>query len=375
MKIVLVGIQGAGKSTQGNLLSSQLGVPYLSTGHILREIAKEKTRLGRYIKETINAGILVPDDKMISIVDEYLTRKEYARGYILDGFPRTLKQAKEFKNHIDKVVYLNLTEKEALWRISYRNDSMREDETVAILRKRIQLFNKHTMPVIDYYKSKRNLVDIDATKSIKEVNKEILKSFGKQIVKNQIKSWQKKQKTIIAIVGLAGSGKTESADFFKEKGLPVVSFGKIINDYVDKKNLPHIEEVHKKIREEIRQKYGKEAVAILNKEKIENALKNSEVVVIDGMYSWEEYVYLKKEFPSVKIYILAIYADKNIRYKRVAKRKYRTKLFGEVRDINELVGTNKGAPIAFADFLIKNNFSIDEFHDKLEGVYRTVYFS
>src|SRR6266550_1761448 len=77
MKIIIIGIQGAGKSTQGNLLSKELSIPYLSTGHIFREIAKEHTALGRYIKETMNAGYLIPDDKTLEIVSEYLSRLKY----------------------------------------------------------------------------------------------------------------------------------------------------------------------------------------------------------------------------------------------------------------------------------------------------------
>lgn len=92
MKIILIGIQGAGKSTQGNLLSEKLNVPYLSTGHIFREMAKEKTPLGRHIKEIMNAGYLIPDAKTVEIVSEYLKKSEYEKGYILDGFPRTLEQ-------------------------------------------------------------------------------------------------------------------------------------------------------------------------------------------------------------------------------------------------------------------------------------------
>src|SRR5688500_12430084 len=98
MKIVLIGIQGSGKSTQGNLLSEKLNVRYLSTGHIFRELAKEKTPLGRYIKETMNSGYLIPDDKTLEIVNEYLSRPEYEAGYILDGFPRTIEQAEKFRN-------------------------------------------------------------------------------------------------------------------------------------------------------------------------------------------------------------------------------------------------------------------------------------
>ena len=90
MKLIIIGIQGAGKSTQGNLLKKKLGVPYLSTGHIFRELAKERSQLGRYIKETMNAGYLIPDEKTLEIVSEYISRPEYQKGYILDGYPQTL---------------------------------------------------------------------------------------------------------------------------------------------------------------------------------------------------------------------------------------------------------------------------------------------
>src|SRR3972149_4661632 len=128
MKIVLIGIQGSGKSTQGNLLSKKLDVPYLSTGHIFRKIAREHTGLGRYVKETMNAGYLIPDDKTLEIVNEYLARPEYQKGYILDGFPRTKVQAESFKNGIDHVIYINVSYTEALRRLSFRLDG-RSDET------------------------------------------------------------------------------------------------------------------------------------------------------------------------------------------------------------------------------------------------------
>lgn len=173
MKIVLIGIQGAGKSTQGNLLSEKLNIPYLSAGHIFRELAKGKTQEGRYIKEVINAGYLLPDDRVLKIVTEYLRRPEYQEGYILDGFPRTVVQAKAFKDTLDKVIYLRVSDKEALWRLSGRDDE-REDETLQAIRKRIELFHKFTKPVLDYYAQKGNLLEVDGEKSIQEINSDLL---------------------------------------------------------------------------------------------------------------------------------------------------------------------------------------------------------
>ena len=177
MKIILVGIQGSGKSTQGNLLSSELKIPYLSTGHIFRNLAREHTPLGRYIKEVMNAGYLIPDKKTLQIVSDYLRRPEYQKGYILDGFPRTVPQAKSFKNGVDKVVYLKVSDKEALWRLSYRNGEMREDETLLAIRKRIESFHKFTEPVLDFYRKKGILVEIDGEQKIEEIYKEILKKI------------------------------------------------------------------------------------------------------------------------------------------------------------------------------------------------------
>lgn len=177
MKIVLIGIQGSGKSTQGNLLQEKLGVPYLSTGHIFRELAKEKTPLGRYIKEVMNAGYLIPDEKTLEIVSEYLSRAEYEKGYILDGFPRTVTQAESFANGIDKVVYLRVSDKEALWRLSLRNDE-REDETLKAIHKRIELFHKFTEPVIEYYRQKGKLAEVDGEQDIEAIHAEILQKIN-----------------------------------------------------------------------------------------------------------------------------------------------------------------------------------------------------
>ncbi|OGK38301.1 hypothetical protein A3F03_01895 [Candidatus Roizmanbacteria bacterium RIFCSPHIGHO2_12_FULL_41_11] len=374
MKLVLIGIQGSGKSTQGNLLSKQLKIPYLSTGHIFRAIAKEKTKLGHEVKLLMSSGLLIPDDLTIEIVNTYLSKPEYKRGYILDGFPRTLKQAKLYKNNVDKVIYLEVPDKEALWRLAYRKDN-RDDNTVKAIVKRIELFHKHTSAVIKYYEEEGKLVTIDGTEKIEKVNRNILKSLGKQLIKNQIKTWQQKKKAIIAIVGLPGSGKTEAANFFVHKNVPIVKFGQVLNDYIDQHQLKHDEKTHRRLREGWRKKRGADVFAQMNEQYIRESLKKKSIVVVEGMRSWEECLYLKKRFPEVRIYILNIYADKDIRRERAAGRKYRPKLWGEEREINELLGTNMGPTIAMADFLIKNNYSLEQFHDKLEEVDRVVYFA
>lgn len=178
MKLVLIGIQGAGKSTQGNFLAEKYNIPYLSSGHIFRTMAKEKTKLGRWLKETINSGALVADEKTLEIILTYLERPEYQNGYILDGFPRTEIQAEAFNGGVDHVVFLDVSDKEALWRIAGRV-SDRDDETVHAIRKRIELFHEHTEPVIGYYRSQNKLVEIDGEQEIDDVFKNIVSGIEK----------------------------------------------------------------------------------------------------------------------------------------------------------------------------------------------------
>ena len=279
-------------------------------------------------------------------------------------------------NNVDRVIELRINDKEALWRLAYRTEE-RDDNTIQAIRNRIEMFHTHTKPVLGYYKKQGKLITLDGSKPIKDVNEEILKNLGKQLVKNHIHEWSKKQKSILAIVGMPGSGKTEATEFFKEKGLKVISFSNIINEHIDKNKLKHTNEIHSKLRRQFREEHGFEAMALLNKDKIEKALqeKDTMMIVIEGMRSWEEYTYLKKTFPDVSISILSLYASKKNRYNRISHRKSRSKLFGEERDIDELIGTNMGATIAFSDFLVLNESSLEDLYDKLEEVYRIVYFT
>ena len=193
MRIVLVGIQGAGKSTQGNLLSEKLGIPYLSSGHIFRQMAQEKTPTGRWLKETINSGSLVPDDMTLKIVLEYLEKPEYQAGYILDGFPRTVAQAEAFKESVDIVIFLDVTDKEALWRISGRIDN-REDETLLAIRRRIELFHEWTVPVLSYYEEQGKLIKIDGEQEVVKVFDDVVAKLEKAEKKMKTKKSKAKGK-------------------------------------------------------------------------------------------------------------------------------------------------------------------------------------
>lgn len=173
MKLILIGIQGAGKSTQGGLLSEKLQIPYLSSGHVFRQMSREN----RWIKEILASGRLVPDKTVLEIITQYLAKPEYSDGYILDGFPRTVPQAKKFENGVEKVILLDVSDKEALWRISGRSDE-RDDETLQAIRKRIGLFHKETEPVIEFYREQDKLLSIDGEKNIKEVYAQICKELN-----------------------------------------------------------------------------------------------------------------------------------------------------------------------------------------------------
>lgn len=159
---------------------------------------------------------------------------------------------------------------------------------------------------------------------------------------------------IIAIVGMAGSGKSEVGEFFKQKGLPVLRFGSVIDEGLKEEGLPWSAENNTYYREKIRKELGMAAVAKKMLPKIEHALQTESMVILDGLYSWEEYTYLKEKFPQLQI--LCVYARPDIRYQRLSIRQDRSFLLKDAqeRDRNEIENLNKGGPIAMANYLIKN---------------------
>ena len=163
---------------------------------------------------------------------------------------------------------------------------------------------------------------------------------------------------------MPGSGKSEVTLFLQRKGIPFVRFGQLTDDTLKVRSLPQTTENEKIIREEMRQKHGMAAYAILAKPKIKALLKDHDTIVIDGLYSWEEYLFLKKDFPELTL--IHIYTERAKRYIRLAKRPIRPVAPDDCyrRDVAEIEKLNKGGPIAIADYCIENN---DENIEGLHG--------
>lgn len=175
-------------------------------------------------------------------------------------------------------------------------------------------------------------------------------------------------KKVIAIVGMPGAGKSEAAAFFHEKNMPVLRFGSIVEAYIEKEGLERTAETEKYIREKVRKELGMAAIAIEMLPKIQEALTGpSSVVILDGLYGWEEYIYLQKNIKN--LILLCIYAQPSIRYVRLRARKVRSFTPEEARnrDINEIESTNKGGPIALADYLVKNEMTKEALFTDLES--------
>jgi dephospho-CoA kinase len=172
---------------------------------------------------------------------------------------------------------------------------------------------------------------------------------------------------IIAVVGMTGSGKSEAAEFFKTKGYTFLRFGSAVDDEITNAGYTWSPEWTAHFRKKVRDDLGMAGVAIKMLPKIQEALTTSDKVLLDGLYSWEEYVYLQDYFPDITL--LCVYARSDIRYARLANRPERpfTAEEAKTRDMNEIVVTNKGGPIAFAHYLIKNETTKEEFTKELEG--------
>ena len=208
MKLIVLGPQGSGKGTQAELLAKHFMVLHIDAGRMLRDESNKNSDLGKKIRAHIDKGELIRDEIMLNILEVRLKKRDCKAGFVLDGFPRTVNQAKKFhaKNAVNKVVFLRINNSLAVKRLSKRLQCskcgsiygveimpkksgicddcggklfQRVDDKPEIIRKRLKIYHKQARPIIAFYKKQRLFVDFDGSKSINFVFKKILHSLKK----------------------------------------------------------------------------------------------------------------------------------------------------------------------------------------------------
>jgi len=177
MRIVLLGPPGSGKGTQAALLVERLGVPHISTGALLRNAAKRGTELGLKAKALTDKGELVPDDVISDMIEERLGRDDVANGFILDGYPRNLAQARSLDvllerlgQPVDDAILIDLDAERIIKRIAKRaKEEGRDDDTEETVRNRLQVYAEQTAPVADYYAERGLLTKVLGEGSVDDI--------------------------------------------------------------------------------------------------------------------------------------------------------------------------------------------------------------
>lgn len=177
---------------------------------------------------------------------------------------------------------------------------------------------------------------------------------------------------VVSIVGMSGAGKSEVSRVFERSGFARIRFGDLTDEEMKRRGLEPNEESERRVRELLRKEQGMAAYAKLNLPKIEQALNPSQGegrVVIDGLYSWEEYIYLKERYGK-DLYLVAVWSSPRTRYARLGKRASRRLTLDEAmgRDRTEIENTNKGGPIAMADFTIVNESKIEDLRKEAKKI-------
>ena len=171
MNILVFGVQGSGKSTHAEYIATKLGVPYIYTGDLFRNLEKDSSKQGKQIKRFMGRGVLIPDQITIPIFEEYLKEFDTSRGLVLDGFPRTKEQAEKLKIKLDLIIYVTLPPEIIIERLKERG---RDDDSPEIIKRRIQLYEEKTKPLLDYFAQRKiKIKEIDNSASVEEVWKRI----------------------------------------------------------------------------------------------------------------------------------------------------------------------------------------------------------
>ena len=182
MRIVLLGAPGSGKGTQAELMVERLGIPHISTGVLLRNAAKRGSDLGLKAKSIIDRGELVPDDIMSDMIEERLGRPDVANGFILDGYPRNLEQAKSLDVMLERLgqeaneaIQIDVDPEQIINRLAGRaTKENRSDDAEEVVRNRMRVYHEQTAPVVDYYAEQGLLTHVLGEGTVEEVLERIL---------------------------------------------------------------------------------------------------------------------------------------------------------------------------------------------------------
>ena len=203
MNLVLMGPPGAGKGTQGEILSKRLDINTISTGVMLRTAIKEQSEIGKIAEKYINDGKLVPDDVIVSIVKERLQKPDCAKGFILDGFPRTTAQAEALTESgvkIDKVLSLEVADEAIIERLSSRRECskcgapyniicdkckgeliQRADDVPETIKNRLNVYHEQTEPIKAYYEKLGLLVTAKGEDKLEDTTSNVAKALGLEV--------------------------------------------------------------------------------------------------------------------------------------------------------------------------------------------------
>lgn len=184
MQLVLIGAPGAGKGTQARRLAAKLNIPHISTGDMLREHVAAEDAIGLAIKQYTDRGDLVPDDLFLHLLQSRLNYADCRAGFLLDGFPRTLDQAKWLSDHsyLIDAVKIEVPEAVALTRIASREDGRVDDKNAQAAIERMQTYKQVTEPVAKYYADMGSLHTVDGTKTEDEVFADIIAGLDSNFI-------------------------------------------------------------------------------------------------------------------------------------------------------------------------------------------------
>jgi adenylate kinase len=182
MRLILFGPPGAGKGTQATAISEELSVPHIATGDILRDNVRNETELGVRAKQYMDQGDLVPDEVVIGMLDERISRDDAADGFLLDGYPRTVAQAEALDaalaadgRAIDAVIRLLVDDDELVSRLLRRAEEQgRSDDTREVIENRLAVYRNQTEPLVGFYRDRGLLRDVDGSGSVPEIRERIL---------------------------------------------------------------------------------------------------------------------------------------------------------------------------------------------------------